>query len=208
MKKITLAFLALFMVGFMANAQLKFGVKGGMTLAKMDIEEFGEDVDMKFQTGFHAGALVALDLPLGLEFETGLYLNKKGFKVEESFEGETFSMIVNPLYIDLPLKLNYKIEVGPAAVFLGAGPTISYGIGGKFTFKAGGEEESEDIVWGNSEDDDLKPLDFGIGFQAGVRFSKIQVSASYDMGLSSISPYSDETIKNKPVIGLSAAFIF
>jgi len=207
MKKITLAILALFMVGFMANAQLKFGVKGGMTLAKMEFED-DEGFDMKFITGFHVGALVALDLPLGLEFETGLFLNQKGFKMEESFEGETFYMIVNPLYVELPLKLNYKLEVGPAAVFFGAGPTISYGVGGKYTFKGMGEEESEEILWGNSEDDDFKPLDIGIGLQAGVRFSKLQVSASYNMGLRNINTYEDSVIKNKPVIGLSAAYIF
>lgn len=208
MKKITLAVLCLFMIGMTANAQLKFGLKGGLTLAKWDIEDFGDEVDMKFNTGFHVGALVALDLPLGLEFETGLYINQKGFKVEESFEGETFSMIVNPLYIDVPLKLNYKIEVGPAAVFFGAGPTISYGVGGQFKMEGMGEEDSEDIVWGNSEDDDLKPLDLGIGLQLGVKFSKIQVSASYDMGLNDINTFEGEYIKNKPVIGLSAAYIF
>ncbi len=179
-----------------------------MTLAKMETEEIAEEDDIKFQTGFHAGLILALDLPMGLEFETGLYRNQKGFKMEESFDGGTRSLIVNPLYIDLPLKLNNKLEVGPAAVFFGAGPTISYGVGGKITFKGWGEEESEDIVWGNSEGDDLKPLDLGIGLQARVRISKIQVSASYDMGLSNISPYSDQTAKNKPVIGLSAAFIF
>lgn len=71
MKKNTIAVICLFMIGMTANAQLKFGVKGGLTLAKMDIEDFGDEVDMKFSTGFHVGALVALDLPLGLEFETG-----------------------------------------------------------------------------------------------------------------------------------------
>jgi hypothetical protein len=208
MKKITIAVLCLFMIGMTANAQLKFGLKGGLTLAKMEFED-DEGKNTKFNTGFHIGALVALDLPLGLEFETGLYLNQKGFKIEESFEGETFTMSIVPLYIDVPLKLNYKIEAGPAAIFFGAGPTISYGIGGKYKFEGMGEEESEDISWGNDEEeDDFKPLDLGIGIQLGVRFSKIQVSASYDMGLSNINTYEDFVIKNKPVIGVSAAFIF
>lgn len=208
MKKITIAVLCLFMIGMTANAQLKFGIKGGLTLAKMDIEDFGDEVDMKFNTGFHIGALIALDLPMGLEFETGLYLNQKGFKVEESFEGETIKMSIVPLYIDVPLKLNYKIEAGPAAIFFGAGPTISYGVGGKYKMEGFGEEESEDINWGDSEDDDFKPLDLGLGLQLGVKFSKIQVSASYDMGLTDINTWEDSYIKNKPVIGLSAAIIF
>jgi hypothetical protein len=206
MKKLLVISLCIFFIGFSANAQLKFGLKGGLTLAKWDIEDFGDEVEMKFNTGFHLGALLALDLPLGLEFETGFYLNQKGFKIEE----EGVLLAANPLYIDVPLKLNYKIEVGPAAVFFGAGPTISYGVGGKIKMEGTGEFDfDEDIKWGNDEEeDDLKPLDLGIGLQLGVKISKIQVSASYDIGLNDINIYEGEYIKNKPVIGLSAAFIF
>jgi hypothetical protein len=215
MKKLLVISLCIFFIGFSANAQLMFGLKGGLTLSKTSMEPdlFGDMFEYSFLPAFHVGALVALDLPMGLEFETGIYYNKKGFKIDETIEGVDLLVTVNPNYIDIPLKLNYKIEVGPAAVFFGVGPTISYGFGGEFKFKAseGGttlEEDSEEIIWGDGEEDDLKPLDFGVGLQAGVKISKLRVSASYDMGLNNISPRSDETIKIKPVLGLSAAFIF
>jgi hypothetical protein len=206
MKKITLAILGLFIAGSFATAQLQFGVKGGLSLAKMvfDPDPF-EGVDIKMNTGFQAGVFVGLGLPMGLELETGIGISQKGFKIDESIGGFDVKITFAPVYVDVPLILNYKIDAGPAAVFFGAGPVISYGIAGKIKTEAGGEEDSADIEWG--DEGDLKALDFGLGIQAGAQLSKLRVTASYNLGLADISVDSDISEKNQ-VIGLTVAYLF
>jgi hypothetical protein len=142
----------------------------------------------------------------GLELETGLFISQKGFKEEDIFDEEEYSFLYMPLYIDLPLKLNYVFEGMNGSFFIGAGPVLSYGVAGKFIAEIDGEEIRDDISWG-SESGFMNPLDIALGIHAGVRLTKFQVSAFFDKGLNNVLNNTGMTAKNQ-VLGVSLGYIF
>ena len=95
-----------------------------------------------------------------------------------------------------------------SAFFVGAGPFVGYGIGGKA--KSDGED-SEDLSFGNTEDDDYAALEYGIGVQVGAKFGSIRAGAGYDLGLSDLTPkdlQSDDFSVKSGVINVFVAYMF
>lgn len=215
--KVILIFLiALF--SFQANAQT-FGIKGGFNLASMlDEDEDGAYCDSySSNPGFHAG--VTLEFPLqneALAFETGLIFSKKGMKCEDNYLGVEETGTYNLYYFDIPLTLKASSSFNDNAKIVGLfGPYIGIGIGGIIIYEASGfgayDYEEYDIYWGNDEDaDDLKRLELGLTFGAGIELnSSLFLGISYDLGMSNISAYQDygTTMKNR-VLKFSAGYKF
>jgi hypothetical protein len=207
MKKLTSTFILILIIGFLVNAQLQVGIKGGLNYAKW-IHSDDKENQLKPILGFHGGftVLAGLSMGSGLELETGLYISQKGFKEEDIFDEEEYSFLFLPLYIDLPLKLNYVFEGMNGSFIIGAGPTISYGVAGKYIAVMNGEEIRDDISWG-SESGFMNPLDIALGIHGGVRLTKLQISAFFDKGLNNILNSSGPTAKNQ-VLGVSLGYIF
>ena len=189
-----------------AFSQISIGVKAGLNLANVITDD--EDVDPMMLPTFQAGAVVEIGVTNALAVQTGVSLQGKGFKQEDEIFGETFKTTFNPLYLQIPAQLLYKGN----NFFVGVGPYVAFGIGGKIKSSYAGESESEDITFGNTEDDYLAPLDFCIGAQAGVSLGAIRIGAGYDLGLSQIIPKDarssgDPSVKNG-VINVFAAYMF
>jgi hypothetical protein len=205
MKKIITLVLGIFLIGFLANAQLKLGGKVGLNISRWIYENDSDD-DVLFVIGYHGGGIAVLELPFGLEIESGLLLCQKGVSYDNFFfEGIKFT--ATPTYLDIPLKLNLKAELGSVELFLGAGPTFSYGIFGEYIVEGDGDSSTDDIKWhdeGNLLS--LNRVDWGLGVQAGLRFSNIQLSGYYERGMANIF-YNDQSseIKNL-VIGVSLTY--
>ena len=112
------------------------------------------------------------------------------------------------MYVQVPAHLLYKGK----GFFVGAGPYVGFGVSGKIKTEFGGETDTEDLQFGNSLEDDLSPLDFGVGVQAGVSFGACRVGAGYDLGLSDLIPKDARdsagvTLKNN-VINVFFAYMF
>lgn len=202
--KITL-FAAFCAVSTLSFAQVNFGIKAGLNLANIISNE--DDFETKLLPTFQIGAVVDLGITDALGVQTGVSLQGKGFKFEEDFLGETVKTTANPLYVQVPAHLMYKGN----SFFVGAGPYVGFGVGGKVKASYAGESETEDITFGNSEDDFFAPLDFGVGVQVGGMIGAIRIGAGFDLGLSDIAPKdsrsSDFSNKNS-VISVFAAYMF
>lgn len=197
--------LSLFIIGFLANAQLKLGGKVGLNISRWVYENDADD-DVLFVIGYHGGGIAVLELPMGLEIESGILLCQKGVSYDNFFfEGIKFT--ATPTYLDIPLKLNLKAELGSVELFLGAGPTFSYGIYGDYNTEGGDDSGSEDIKWHDDESlFSLNRVDWGLGVQAGLRFSNLQVSGYYERGMKSIF-YNEMLAETKNlVIGVSLTY--
>lgn len=212
----------LFLVVAISNTTFAqtFGVKVGLNMAtlsaKDSLENYGELFDMK--PGFHVGVTAEFQINEMLSFEPNVLLSTKGykFKIEEEFLGEVFKSesTVNLVYIDIPLPI--KVKFGEETKFYGAaGPYIGMGFGGKTTEKytVGSETETDeyDIEWGSdAEKHDFKSLDFGLTIGAGVELaSNITIGASYNLGLSNISSYTEgETQAKNRVLQVSLGYRF
>lgn len=192
MKKLLLvAFVVL--VAANTNAQLKLGIKAGLNVANM---EFTGATDVKSLTGFHGGLI--LDASLGpIALQPGVLFSQKGLK-QSSGDGK---FALN--YIDIPVNVMYKIGLPGIKILLMAGPELSYGLSAKMS---GGGSPTTTFEFGSGTDQ-LKRIDIGAGFGAGVQVSKIQATMNYTLGLTNLSNVSGETIKNK-VFSVSLAFLF
>ena len=205
-----LLFSLLTMISMQTFAQ-KIGIQGGINLANMvskDDEDTYSD-DFKWNLGFNAGATVEIGFGSLLSLEAGVIADTKGLKMEEDYMGETYSMKVNALYIDVPVLLKVGPSLGPVKVFGAAGPYIGYGIAGKTTVEIAGEKESEDIKWGSGDEDDVKPLDYGAKFGVGAEAMGFTFGAYYALGLANIAVDTENGYKESTrTISFSVGYKF
>ena len=188
---------------FQSYAQT-FGIKGGLNLSNMLMEEDGEtwSDDFKMKPGFHIGGVVDFPFTDLLSLETGLILDTKGFKAKEEGSGYSYKETLNLYYLDIPVILKVGFDVGSnVRIFGDAGPYIGVGLSGKVksVYEDQGSEETDEekIEWGNTDDDHLKRLDYGLTFGGGVEISAFVIGISYDLGLANISAYTDYETKIK-----------
>jgi len=218
MKNLTKVLMILFVVLFcyQTNAQT-FGIKGGLNLANM-LEKDDDDTysnDYSMNPGFHLGFTVDVPFNDFLSFEPGLLLTTKGMKYEDEIMGVDIKAKANLYYLDIPLTIKASHDLGGGLKMFGAvGPYVGLGLSGKVKataeYQGEKETEEEDVEWGSDEDeDDLKRLDMGLTFGAGVEINSILVGISYDLGLSNISAYQDygTTSKNR-VLKFSVGYRF
>jgi hypothetical protein len=187
-----------------AFSQISFGVKAGLNLANVITDD--DTYDPQILPSFQAGAVVEFGLTESIALQSGVSVQGKGFKAEYTVLGLTFKSSANPVYLQVPLHILYKGN----GFFVGVGPYVGYGITGKYKTDVGGQSDSENISFGNSEADDWSAVDFGVGAQAGVKLGSIRIGAGYDLGLSNTVPKdspSNLNIKNG-VINVFAAYMF
>ncbi|MBA7607097.1 hypothetical protein ES703_14249 [subsurface metagenome] len=209
---VTLIILLLTLVPFDVKAsKICFGVKGGMNMSDItgeDVELLEEslNLDLGIKMGMVGGIFLELGLTdmLGVQIEV-LY-SSKGSKGEFEFLGVEGDMAFNLSYIDIPILLKFKIPIeGPIEPELFIGPSLGYNLSSEIVVEAEGEKETEDLG------DETKSIDFGLEFGGGVGYNlgggKIIIDARYVLGLTSISEYEDEEIKNTNIsIRLGYAF--
>lgn len=189
-----------------ATAQVRFGAKAGFTLAtaipNYEQEEF--EPDYKMQPTFNVGVLGEFDLSENFGIGAGLVFQGKGAKIEESgFEGS-----INAYYLQVPVNVYYQ----NSGFFAAVGPYIGFGIGGKTKLEFLGEEEEEDIKFGNDEEDDVAPLDFGVGAEVGYSINPIRITLNYNFGLANVIPdanRADGDLKDSfTTLSLNVAYLF
>jgi opacity protein-like surface antigen len=156
-----------------AQAQIKFGVKGGLNLAKADFDK--SDVKTSNFTGFFIGPMVEATIPIvGLGVDGALLFSQKGLKSG----GETEKINA----IEVPVNLKYSIGLGSiAAVYLAAGPSFSFNL--------------KDNIGSGEDKWDIKKSQLGVNLGAGVKLIKhLQVGVNYHLPLG-------DTAEFKPDLG-------
>ena len=186
-------------------AQIRFGAKTGLNFSNMSAKSDLGNADEIYKTkiGFHIGVTAEVPLSANLYFEPALLFSTKGFKIDETLaKGST-----NLNYLELPLNLLYKFDVGSLKLFALAGPYVGFAMSGKT--KADGIDDITLKIGTNKEEDSIKPLDFGANFGAGVEISNITVGLQYGLGLANIATNTDGglSVKNK-VFGVSVGYKF
>ncbi|MCB0576564.1 MAG: PorT family protein [Saprospiraceae bacterium] len=209
MKKLLASFFtAALLVSFVSttSAQVRFGVKAGLNLANMSYSNFGElEPETSMLPTFMVGGQAEFDFSENLGLGVGLQLNGKGAKTTTEFLSETFETKSNPMYLQVPIMLQYR-NMG---FFAAVGPYVGFGLFGKA--KTDGAED-EDLSFGNSEDDDLAPLDYGAGVEVGYEFGSLRATASYNLGLANAIPKDvregTDFKATHGVIGIALAYLF
>ena len=173
MKKIlSFVFLvAAMMFATSANAQVKFGLKGGLNVTSMS---FSEDVfDASNKTGFFVGPMVKVTVPIvGLSFDAAALYDQKEADVKYTgTDGELGKTTVRQKSINIPVNVRYGFGLSSLAnAFLFAGPQWGINVGDK-NFK-----------WNETSSYSLKKSNFSVNVGAGVTLlSHLQISANYNI---------------------------
>jgi hypothetical protein len=158
------------MIATPANAQVKFGLKGGFNVSNMSLSQ--EVLETSNRMGFFVGPTVKVTLPLtGLSFDLSALYNQSDSKLAD--EKGVKEKTVSNKYVDIPLNARYGIGLGSFDVFAFAGPQVSFNVG------------HENINWGSSEsyktNFQMKKSLFSVNLGIGATISKIQLTANYNI---------------------------
>lgn len=158
------------MIATPANAQVKFGLKGGFNVSNMSLSN--ELLETSNRMGFFVGPTVKVTLPLtGLSFDLSALYNQSDSKLadDKSVKEKT----VSSKYVDIPLNARYGIGLGSFDVFAFAGPQVSFNVG------------NENMNWGSSDsyktNFQMKKSLFSVNLGIGATISKIQLTANYNI---------------------------
>lgn len=113
-----------------AQAQVKFGVKGGLNITTYHLDNTHSKAYL--YRGFYVGPSVKLSLPIsGLGVESALLYEQKESDVKAQNSSNTH--ILRQKQVSLPLHARYSVGLGSVAnVFIYAGPQFSYNLGNSY----------------------------------------------------------------------------
>ena len=153
------------------QAQVKFGLKGGLNVTNMSLNS--EVFDADNQTGFFIGPTVKFTLPIvGLGIDASALYDQRDAKITVEDNGASVESKIKNQSINIPINLRYGVGLGStASVYLFAGPQFGFNVGDKnqSLFKDMGE-------WR------LKSSTFSVNVGLGAMLlSHLQISANYNI---------------------------
>lgn len=179
------------------NAGTTVGIHAGANMFNINGKNAaGTKLDNKLNTGFSAGADVAIPLGGGAYLQPGVDFTQKGTETEGGIK-----TTLN--YIDIPVNFVYKPILGTGNLVLGFGPYVGFGVGGKVTNPNGTStgveyrDEFDRAVPGTTLQ--LRKSDAGANFLAGYEFANnLSVNLKAQLGLKDINPdMSNEGTNNQ-----------
>jgi len=159
-----------FLFALPANAQVKFGIRGGLNVSNMS---FGNNIISKLDNaGFYLGPTVKIGIPLtGFSIDASALYDQRSADVSV-YEGNEQIMeeteTIKQKQLALPVNLRYSIGFGDeASVFFFAGPQFSFNL----------SDDIKKIDW------EWKNTNLSINIGAGIMALKhIEVSFDYNIG--------------------------
>jgi opacity protein-like surface antigen len=168
MKKIlTIIAIACIAFAIPAQAQVKFGLKGGLNLTSLSADGINNAFSNK--AGFYIGPTVKFTLPVvGLSIDGSALYDQRNAKIKGADE------TIKSQSIQIPINVRYGVGLSSVVnVFAFAGPQFGFNIGDKSKLldQIGGWSLKSCNISGN------------VGIGATV-FSKLQITANYNFQLS------------------------
>ena len=163
---------------------VKFGVKGGLDIQKMEFDNDVIKTDNKL--GWFAGPTLQISLPIG-----GLGIDIAGLYNQKNYEINGESIKQQSILVPVNARLN--LGVGDAAgIYVAAGP--------QFTFNVGVDEfELKDTPQYLNNTFQLKKSAFSVNLGAGIYFSShLEIGFAYNIALGATADASWKTATDAP----------
>lgn len=193
MKKVlsTLALMACLMMAMPAQAQLKFGLKGGLNISKVTFS--ASDINSDNRTGFFIGPMAEFTIPvIGVGIDAAALYTQSGAKMK--YENESLDKTLKT--IEIPVNLKYNFGLGSmAGVYVAAGPQFGFNVGS-----------------GHFGGYDMKDCNTTFNVGAGVKLiSHLQIGVNYNFSINKVAKYEEEGKKydmKKNTWQVSLAYLF
>jgi len=165
------------------NAQIHFGIKGGINFDNFKLKD-AKELSISNTTGWQAGVLLQFRVPvIGIGVQPEVLYTVRNAKANDVSNSVS--------YLEVPLNVQWGLNLAIVRPYLMAGPYFSYAM----NFK--GDEFKKR----------LDKFDWGVGLGAGIEIRKIQLGARYQWGLQNVSRVRDFEMKNNS-FRLSLAILF
>lgn len=207
MKKILISLVALSLVTFSVNAQLKFSASVGYAdktaISKI---ESGNTVTTESSDmgGFYLGGIASYELMPNVAINGGLQftLNTESDS-EDSFLGEITTKST-AMSLEIPVRASYLLDLGVVGLFAYAGPVFELGLVNKSSFTIGDNTTTSNYY---GEDASLNRFDILIGGGLGLAYGQLYLKCGYDYGLLNLSKVDGLKIHNAGLkAGLGVTF--
>jgi hypothetical protein len=204
------------------DSKTSFGIIGGVNFQNLNGKDMdGDKLENDMIVGFHAGVNVQLPIAPQFYFQPGLIFSNKGAENSSTILTSTITSTYKLSYIELPLNLVYKAQLGSGYFMLGFGPYVAYAIGGKATIEGGPVTLESDIEFKKEVEigDPMtttyfKPLDAGANIFFGYELpAGLFAQFNAQLGLININPDDKRLPDNKLAVkntgfGLSLGYRF
>lgn len=161
-----------------AQAQVSFGIKGGLNETKLSLNQSDLEESISNKSGFFIGPTVRFTLPiLSLGMDAAVLYDQREAEVKDTGEK------LQQKSVQIPIHARYGFGLGAfASLYLYAGP--------QFGFNVGGDTEKQKV-----SDWSLKTANISGNAGLGLMFANhLQVSVNYNFALSKNAEY--KVIKN------------
>lgn len=163
-----------------AQAQLSWGVKGGLNLQKADFDDAMSNLKTDNFTGFFIGPMAEFTIPIiGLGVDGALLYSQTGIKEED----ET----LKSHNLEIPINLKYSIGLGKlASVYAAAGPQFAFAL------------SQDKLEWTdnlkNYSSKPFKKSQLSLNLGVGVKLiSHLQAGVTYNIPLGDTAEYDVPT---------------
>ena len=203
MKKSLLTILVVFSISTISFSQVRFGVRGGLNLAKQNSNIGGLSISSGTLVSFHAGLVLDAPISESISIQPALLYSVKGSGESSSTSGSvsTSTQKASFNYLEVPIDVLYNIN---ESFSIGAGPYLGYFL-----------SSSPDL---GTQSSSFRKLDYGVNIVANYTIiDGLQVGARYSLGLANLVDssaltgtgisFGDVSIKNN-VIGISITKFF
>lgn len=128
MKKVLVLLFAAVAMSLPSQAQVKFGLKGGLNLTSISASGTLSD-NLKNKAGFFVGPTVKIGLPVtGLSVDASALYDQRSAKVEIANAEST----IKSQSLQVPINIRYGVGLGSVAnLFAFAGPQFGFNLGDK-----------------------------------------------------------------------------
>jgi hypothetical protein len=187
--KVLLIALATTVFAIGAKAQhTSFGVRAGINFQNLTGDDGdGHKLDNKLKTGINLGLNAEIPIAEDFYIQPGLLFSTKGAK------DKTYRKVnVRLSYLEIPINLLFKPELGEGKLLLGFGPYIGIAVGGSYTDANGHKTQykfAHKITQSEyASDPYVRRMDFGGNFLAGYELSnKLSFQLNAQLGMSNIA---------------------
>lgn len=177
-----------------SDAGVTFGIRAGLNFANASASSGGVSVSPSSRTSFHVGLTADIPLMQSLYIQTGLFLQNKGYKIEDSEEDYSETTTAKPMYLEIPILASYRYDFSDALQLqVNFGPYFGYGIGGKLKEEWSGNGysgDSEVDFFGSNDDEDTagyKRFNCGLQIGAGLTMGEhYYIGVAYQFGLTNM----------------------